>query len=66
MIAISWLLLVLAPMVKRDNENDPQKILQDSQAKIDEVRSRLHDLQEPNIGATNKGESIGTLPFDGK
>ena len=64
-IAIGWLLLVWAPMVRRDNEIDPQKVLQDSQAKIDEARAKLHDLNM-QTDAVTKDKSLDTLPPDGK
>ena len=57
-IARGWLLLVWAPMVQRDNENDPQKVLQDTQAKIDEVRSKLHDSRLQEADASNRAPKL--------
>lgn len=45
MIVIGWLFFAWIPMMRRDNDVDPQKVLQESQAKTDEVRSKLHDIQ---------------------
>ncbi len=53
-------------MMRRDNDIDPQKVLQDSQAMIDAVRSKLHDLQMQNANASTRGESLDTLPPDGQ
>ena len=64
--AIGWLLLVWAPMMQRENDIDAHKVLQDSQAKIDEVRSKLHDLQTQDTDASSRGESLDTLPLDGR
>ena len=66
MIAIGWLYFAWIPMMRRDNDIDPQNVLQESQAKIDAVRSKLQDLQMQNANASNKGESLDTLPPDGK
>ena len=59
-IAIGWLFFAWIPMMRRDNEIDPQKVLQDSQAKIDEVRSKLHNLQTEDADASTSGS--GLLP----
>lgn len=53
-------------MMRRDNDIEPQKVLQDSQAKIDEGRSKLHDLQMQEADASTSGESLDTLPVDAK
>jgi hypothetical protein len=65
-VAIGWLFFAWIPMIRRDNAIDPQKVLQDSQAKIDEVRSKLYLLQVQDADASNSGESLDTLPPDGK
>ena len=44
-IAIGWLFFVWIPMMRRENDIDPQKVLQESQAKTDEVRSKLRAIQ---------------------
>jgi hypothetical protein len=56
-IAIGWLFFAWIPMMRPDNHIDPQKVLQDSQAKIDEVRSKLHDLQMQEDNASTWSES---------
>ncbi len=53
-------------MMRRDNEIDAQKVLRDSHAKIDEVRSILNDLQMRNPDALNPGESLDNLPRETK
>lgn len=53
-------------MMRRDNDIDPQKVLQDSRSKIDEVRSKLHDLQMQDADASTRRESLDTSPSDGK
>jgi hypothetical protein len=65
-IAIGWLYFAWIPMMRRDNDIDPQKVLQDSQAKIDEVRTKLHDLQMQEADASPMGESLETFLTDGK
>lgn len=66
MIAIGWLFFAWAPMMRQDSDVDAQKVLQDSKAKIDEVRSKLRDLPMPDANASTRGESLDTLPRDGK
>lgn len=66
MIAIGWLFFAWIPMMRRDNEIDAQKVLRDSHAKIDEVRSILNDLQMRNPDALNPGESLDNLPRETK
>ncbi len=63
-IAIGWLFFAWTPMMRRDNDIDTQKVLQDSQAKIDEVRSKLHDLQMQDADASPSGESLETSQPD--
>lgn len=53
-------------MMQRDNDIDSQKVIRDSQATIDEVRSKLHVLQGQDAGTSQSGESLDTLPVDGK
>jgi hypothetical protein len=65
-VAIGWLFFAWIPMMRRDNDIDPQKVLEDSQAKIDEVRSKLHDLQMQKTDTFNRGKSLDALPPDGK
>ena len=54
---VGWLFLVWVPMMQRDNEFDRQKAIRDSQAKLDEVRSKLHELQMRNSDGTIPRES---------
>jgi len=63
-IAVGWLYFAWIPMMQRDNDIDPQEVLQDSQAKIDEVRTKLRDLQMQEADASTRGESLDTLPTD--
>ncbi len=57
LIAIGWLLFAWVPMIQRDNNIDAQKVMQDSQAKMDDVRSKLHDLQVQDTDAPTRRES---------
>ena len=68
MIAIGWLYFAWIPMMQRDNDIgiDPQEVLQDSHAKIDEVRTELRDLQMQEADASTSSELLDTLPVDGK
>jgi hypothetical protein len=65
-IAIGWLYFAWIPMMQHDNDIDPQEVLQDSQAKIGEVRTKLRDLQMQEADASTRSESLATLPANGK
>jgi cytoskeletal protein RodZ len=47
-MAVGWLFLVWVPMIQRDNQIDPQKVIRDSQASIDSVRSELQEIPTLN------------------
>ena len=53
-------------MMRLDNNIDPQKVLEDSQAKLDEVRSTLNDIRLQEADASSRGESLDALLPDGK
>lgn len=65
-IAIGWLYIAWIPMMQRDNNIDPQEVLQDSQVKIDEVRTKLRDLQMQEADASTNSEFLDALPAYGR
>ena len=65
-VAMGWLFFAWIPMMRRENDSDPRKVLQDSQSKIDEVRSKLNALQLQDVNDSTRSESLDTLPPDGK
>ena len=47
-VAVAWLYFVWIPMMQRDNQIDPKKVIRDSQANIDSVRSELQEIPTLN------------------
>ncbi len=56
-VAVGWLYFVWVPMMQQDNQIDPEKVIRDSQAAIDSVRTELQEIQTGNSESTSSIES---------
>ena len=65
-ITIGFLFFVWVPMMQRDNNIDAQKVLRDSQAALDDVRAKLHNIQLQNPDATTLSESSEAVLLETK